>query len=187
MTPRPEERTGALPPPQRRALLELARRALDRHLQGLSAPSLPDDPLLQRPGGVFVSLHRGEDLVGCIGYIESEEPLPRTVVRAAIAAGTRDPRFPPVAPEELAGIRIEISVLSPLRPLDDPESVEVGSDGLLIEGGGRRGLLLPQVATAQGWGPEGFLRAVCEKAGLPPEAWRQGAVLHRFTAQVFSE
>ncbi|MGD8377151.1 MAG: AmmeMemoRadiSam system protein A [Acidobacteriota bacterium] len=187
MTPGPEERADALPRSQRTALLELARRALERHLEGLSAPSPPDDPLLQRAGGVFVSLHRGEDLAGCIGYIESEDPLPRTVIGAAIAAGTRDPRFPPVTPEDLAAIRIEISILSPLRPLNDPASIEVGRDGLLIEGGGRRGLLLPQVAASQGWDPETFLRAVCDKAGLPSDAWRQGAALYRFTAQVFSE
>jgi len=187
MLPTRDESAEPLSEGQGRVLLDLARAALDAHLRRRGTPPVPDDPSLQRGGGVFVSLHRGDDLAGCIGFVESADPIGETVIRAAIAAGTGDPRFHPVELRDLPELRIEVSVLSSLRPLDDPGDVEIGRDGLLIEQRGRRGLLLPQVATSQGWGPEEFLQAVCDKAGLPADAWRRGASLRRFTAQVFSE
>ena len=111
----------------------------------------------------------------------------RTVVaEMAVAAGARDPRFPPVASHELDGLEVEVSVLGAVQPCQ-PEDVEVGRDGLVIEEGFRRGLLLPQVAMEQGWDRQEFLEATCRKAGLPSDAWQTGARLFRFEAVHFSE
>ncbi len=105
----------------------------------------------------------------------------------AIAAATQDPRFPPMTPSELSGMSIEISVLSDLSKIDDPEKIQVGVHGLEIEKGPFRGVLLPQVATEYGWDRIKFLQETCRKAGLPPDAWQKGATIYVFTAQVFSE
>ena len=105
----------------------------------------------------------------------------------AVAAATRDGRFEPVTASELASLRIEISVLSPLAPIR-PADVEVGRHGLLLRYGDRRGVLLPQVPAEHGWDREAFLAHTCEKAGLPADTWRRpGVELSGFTATVFGE
>jgi AmmeMemoRadiSam system protein A len=109
------------------------------------------------------------------------------VARCAVAAGGSDPRFEPVAAGDLPYLEIEVSVLGPLQPVTSIGQVEVGRDGLLVEQDGRRGVLLPQVATEWGWDVETFLAQVCRKAGLPLDAWRHGAALWRFEAEVFGE
>lgn len=181
----------ALPLQQQRDLLQLARRTLERFLAEGEAPcTAVDDPLLLQPAGAFVSLHRRgpeHELRGCIGTFDAHQPLGENVARMAIAAATRDPRFPRVEPAELPQLRIEISALAPPRPTR-AEAVSVGLHGLQISRGGRRGVFLPQVAAAQGWDREAFLAATCCKAGLPADAWRQPQTLiESFTAQVFSE
>jgi AmmeMemoRadiSam system protein A len=135
----------------------------------------------------FVTLRRHDgELRGCIGRVEVSQPLFRTVQDCAISAATNDFRFPPVTAAELDDIVIEISALSPFRPLGDPDQIQIGQHGLLIRREFRVGLLLPQVASDRGWDRDEFLRAICMKAGLPDDAWHD-ADLHVFTAEVFEE
>ncbi len=169
-------------------LLRLARASIDRALRGEPPPSLVERPHPDDPShGIFVTLKIGENLRGCIGTLAAEEGIPLTVVRFAREAAFRDPRFPPLTPGEWASVSVEVSVLTPPR-LIAPEEVEPGRHGIILEMGGRRGLLLPQVATEWGFTREQFLAAVSQKAGLPDNAWKlPGAKLYGFEAEVFSE
>jgi AmmeMemoRadiSam system protein A len=156
-------------------LLDLARAAVLAAVDGRPAPA-PDPlghPEMGEPSDAFVTLTAGDVLRGCMGTLGAEMPVGEAVVRAAGMAATRDPRFRPVTARELAGLRIEVSVLGPARPLADPETFVPGRDGIVVEAQGRRALLLPQVATEMGWGATEMLDAVCEKAGLRAEAWRE--------------
>jgi hypothetical protein len=173
---------------EKRELLRIARATLKEYLSsGRLPPGSPHKATLVAPGGVFVSLHVSGELRGCIGTFAETDPLFRTVQQMAISAATRDPRFDQVAPEELAGIEIEISVLSSLSPAK-PEEVEVGKHGLHVSRGRLRGVLLPQVAVEHGWDRTTFLEQTCHKAGLPHDAWQlEGTDVEVFTAQVFSE
>lgn len=172
---------------ERKELLAIARRATVSHVREGKVPAgNPSSGKLAAPGAAFVTLTRKGRLRGCIGYTEAAFPLYKTVQECAVAAATEDPRFRPVDPDELESLRFEVSVLTPLAPIR-PEDVEVGVHGLMIRKGGRRGLLLPQVAIEHGWDREAFLTAVCEKAGLPRDAWRTGGDLYSFTAEVFGE
>ena len=137
--------------------------------------------------GVFVSIHNGTALRGCIGNIHPAGPLYRTTAECAIAAAVGDPRFMPMAPAELASVEFEISVLSLMNRVKNIGEIEVGEHGLLISKGPARGLLLPQVATAYGWSRERFLQETCIKAGLKPDAWKDGAAIESFNAVVFDE
>jgi AmmeMemoRadiSam system protein A len=168
-------------------LLRLARCALEAGVRNGRLPEAEvESPVLKERRGAFVTIHKAGHLRGCIGYIEALKPLYQTVAECAIAAALRDPRFDPVEPEELPLLHLEISVLSPFEEIS-PEKVEVGRHGLLISRGWQRGLLLPQVATEWNWDRERFLEETCLKAGLPGEAWKQGAKIQAFTAQVFGE
>jgi uncharacterized protein (TIGR00296 family) len=109
------------------------------------------------------------------------------VPRCAVAAGTTDPRFPPITPQELDELDIEISLLGPLEPVAGPQDIQIGRHGLVVEQGWQRGLLLPQVATEWQWDAETFLAHTCHKAGLPRDAWKHGAQVFRFEAEVFGE
>lgn len=174
---------------QHELLLSIARQAIKKALSHDAADIIPstDDIELQQLRGAFVTLHTQDDsLRGCIGIIEPVAPLVETIAYAAVSAALRDPRFPPVNLWELNNLTIEISVLSPLQPAK-PDEVVVGTHGLVVEQGEHRGLLLPQVATEWGWTREQFLDHTCSKAGLPASAWRNGAKLSTFTAEVFSE
>ena len=168
-------------------LLHLARRALEESVRHDSLPEAeaPPGPLREKCGA-FVTLHKMGRLRGCIGYLESLKPLYQTICECAMAAALRDPRFDAVTPEELPVLHLEISVLSPLVEIT-PDQVEVGRHGLLISRGGQRGVLLPQVPVEWKWNREQFLEETCLKAGLPPDAWRHGAKIQAFTAQVFGE
>jgi AmmeMemoRadiSam system protein A len=171
-------------------LLQIARDAIAAHVGVTSAhgPGAPgSSDVLARPGGAFVSLHNQGDLRGCIGHIEATEPIGAVVPRCAVAACSSDPRFPHVTAPELEQIDIEISLLGPLEPIAGPQAIEVGRHGLVVEMGSRRGLLLPQVATEWKWDAETFLAQTCHKAGLARDAWKQGAKLWRFEAEVFGE
>jgi uncharacterized protein len=171
-------------------LLAVARRAIEAHVAGVEAAPPPVETLSGAaavPGGAFVSLHSHGELRGCIGHIESNEPLGRVIARCAVAACSADPRFPPIAAGELADLDIELSLLGPLEPIADPSEITIGRHGLVVESGWHRGLLLPQVATEWGWDAETFLAHTCSKAGLPKDAWRSGARLWRFEAEVFGE
>jgi AmmeMemoRadiSam system protein A len=138
--------------------------------------------------GAFVTLHEAGRLRGCIGYIRAVKPLRQTVAEMAVQAALHDPRFPAVTAAEIPDLDIEISVLSPLEGVDDVSSIEVGRHGLIIQDARHSGLLLPQVATEQGWDRDTFLDHTCLKAGLEPGAWRRDDVtILRFTAEVFGE
>ena len=145
------------------------------------------EPALVQPSGAFVTLEKQNQLRGCIGNLSTSRELYRTVQEMAVAAATQDRRFSPVTAEELSELTIEISVLSPLEYVRAPSNVRVGRDGLYVSSGPYSGVLLPQVATEQRWSREEFLDQVCLKAGLAQDAWRQGAILYRFEAQLFSE
>lgn len=174
--------------PEKQQLLHLAREAITLFLREKKLPNYsPDSPRLKEKKGVFVTLRKKGRLRGCIGFIESTLPLYQTVIQAAIYAAVKDIRFNPVSLDELPDIDIEISILSPLRRIRHPAKIKVGRHGLVIEKGNRKGLLLPQVATENGWDSLTFLQQVCLKAGLPPDAWRQGARLYTFEALVFAE
>jgi AmmeMemoRadiSam system protein A len=171
-------------------LLSLARATLAAHFRGAPPPRLSSDraETFGEPRGLFVTLHRGGRLRGCIGTLSPTGDLTRVVSEFALRAALEDPRFPPLEERELGECAIEISVLTAPRPVAGPEEIEIGRDGLILELGGRRGLLLPQVATEWGFDPPRFLAEVCEKAGLPPDAWRRpGARVWAFEAEVFSE
>jgi len=192
-----------LTPEDGTAAVRLARRALE---EGLSdRPTLLSDPVagtgplppvFSQNRGVFVTLKRYPDhaLRGCIGYPLPVLPLGTAVSRAAVSAATEDYRFRPVRASDLPRITVEVSVLSVPEPLtfEDPEQaieeVRVGRDGLIVDGLGSSGLLLPQVGPEQGWSAEQLLDGTCEKAGLPAGAWRDPRVkVRRFEAEVFTE
>lgn len=173
---------------QKAALLAAARASIAAHLRrGAADHDVPGD--LPGASGLFVTLKRDGDLRGCLGLLQLDGTLAEEVARCARDAATRDPRFPPVSPEELSRLVLEISVLGPLEPIDPsaPGAVVIGRHGLVVEQGLHRGLLLPQVAVEWGWTWEEFLRRTSRKAGLPDDAWRTGAQVWRFEADVFGE
>ena len=173
-------------PADRERLLQLARDSIAAHLAGLPGPVALSLPIMERPAGVFVSLHKGRTLRGCIGHIEPDQPLSRAIPNAAVAAASADPRFAPMTSDELADVQIELSILGPLERIGGAGDIEVGRHGLLVERGWSRGLLLPQVAAEWGWDADAFLSQTCHKAGLPLDAWKT-ATVWRFEAEVFSE
>lgn len=168
----------------------MARAALRQalgHDQGVAA-MFGGDLTLRR--GAFVTLRIGDELRGCLGHIAADRPLGGLIPSLAVSAAQEDPRFPPLSPDELDRVRIEVSVLTEPRVVDprDPSSIVIGRDGLIVERGNARGLLLPQVAPELRWGPAQFLDATCEKAGLPKGAWREpGTRVLTFQADVFDE
>jgi len=182
------------PPPNllsdedRRTLLELARQAIQESVCRDQIPATPIAAgVLAEKSGAFVSLHIGGKLRGCIGQVSPKTGLSETVVQCAVLAARADERFSPVVPEEVSQLEIEISVLTQPAPAK-PEDIEIGRHGILVEQGGRRGVLLPQVARERGWDRQRFLEETCRKADLPLDAWANPTVqLHTFTAEVFSE
>jgi len=171
----------------RQRLLSLARRALEARVRREAPPAPDRGGALEWPRGAFVTIHCRGDLRGCLGRLDTDQPLADTVAQLAASVSDSDPRFDPVRPGELDTIDVEISVLTPDREVASIADVEVGRHGLIVEQGGRRGLLLPQVATEYGWDAETFAAHTCLKAGLPGDAWRHGARIFVFEAQVFGE
>ena len=176
-------------------LVSIARAALD---QAASArePSFtgPEEGFLKARRGAFVTLSRLDgELRGCIGFPYPVKPLGEAVFEAAVGAATRDPRFPRVEARELCSLTVEVSALTEpedieVEPLGRPGHVRVGTDGLIVTGFGRSGLLLPQVGAEMRLAPEEFLSLTCEKAGLPPDSWlSRGTKVQRFQAEVFRE
>ncbi len=174
---------------EKKKLLEIARKTLKSHLSGKKIPEFEvEKGALTEKRGAFVTLTRNGKLRGCIGYIQPFKPLVEAVQEMAIAAATKDMRFPSVIRDELQEIEIEISVLSRLKRVRDVEEIEIGRDGLYIIAQGRSGLLLPQVAIEWEWDRDQFLEQVCYKAGLPKDAWKEeDLLLYRFSAEVFHE
>ena len=172
----------------RHLLLGLARDAIVAHVGGLPAPAPDLVGVLARRGGGFVTLHADDgSLRGCIGHVEDDEPLGHVIPRCAVSAASQDVRFQPVTESELETLQIELSLLGPLELISGPPEIDIGRHGLVVERGWDRGLLLPQVATEWCWDVETFLAHTCRKAGLPDDAWKNGAKLWRFEAEVFGE
>jgi AmmeMemoRadiSam system protein B/AmmeMemoRadiSam system protein A len=179
-------------------MVALARATLESFLRhdGSIAEwyASPHDPAVSTAlAGAFVTLnHRGKKpgdpgrLRACMGVIEARQPLEDAVVQAAVWAA-RDPRFPPLTADELEGLDIEVSVLSPAHPVAGAGDIVVGRDGVILEKGGHRALFLPQVAVEQKWDRTTMLDSLARKAGLPANWWREGAEFQVFTAEVFGE
>ncbi len=170
-----------------RRLLRLARHALEARVQKTQAPAVEYGGALDWPCGAFVTIHYRGELRGCLGRVDVHAPLAETIAYLAAAVSDSDSRFSPVSAPELPDIALEISVLTPEREVRSIDEIEMGRHGLILEQGHRRGLLLPQVATEHGWNRETFLDHACRKASLPPDAWRHGARILIFEAQVFRE
>jgi MEMO1 family protein len=173
---------------QRTALLAAARNAMAEHLKSGQMPKAQvGDPVLDRPAGAFVTLTEKGELRGCIGHMTADAPMVRTIQEMAVAAAESDPRFPTLTAAELAQVKLEISVLSPLHRVTDPNEIRVGTDGLMIDKFGEQGVFLPQVPVQQGWDREAYLENLCLKAGLDQGCWKEDAKLYTFTAVVFGE
>jgi len=181
-------------------LVRLARKAVEERLKKGEVIGIPKDvpKKLTEPCGVFVTLnslrHGKRELRGCIGFPYATTPLARAVIESAINSATQDPRFPPVSFEELDQIVFEVSVLTPPQPInverpqDYPSEIRVGQDGLIVEKGYYKGLLLPQVPIEWGWDEEEFLCQCCVKAGLSPDCWlTRGTKIFKFQAIIFEE
>ena len=193
MLPQPEEHAARSSPTlgeftreERATLLKLAHEsilsALERREISLDAPS----PHLSEPRGAFTTIYLQGQLRGCVGYVLPLISLYRTVAETARAAAFEDARFSPVTLGEARVIEVSLSILSPLKVIK-PEELEIGVHGLVVSYGGRRGLLLPQVSVQHGWDRLTFIEQTCQKAGLPLDAWKNGATLEGFTAEVFGD
>ncbi|MDA8127048.1 MAG: AmmeMemoRadiSam system protein B [Deltaproteobacteria bacterium] len=171
-----------------KGLLALVKRTITRYLTTQTVP-LPRgfSPAAQVPRGVFVTLKKGGCLRGCIGRMIPDRPLAALVGAMALQAAFEDPRFPPLTLAEAPKLEIEISILTPMKPVAGPEEIVVGRDGVLLQKGGSSAVFLPQVAPEQGWSREEMLDHLSCKAGLPANAWRKGACFFTFQAQVLNE
>jgi hypothetical protein len=176
--------------------VRIARSVMESHVNRVRMPDFEIPALFREKSGVFVTLttYPDDDLRGCIGYPEPTTPLIDALKDAAVSACSRDPRFPPVKPSELKHIRVEVSLLTPPQeilvrnPRELCGCVMIGEDGLIMERGWARGLLLPQVPVEWKWDAEEFLSQTCMKAGLMPDAWLEpGTKVYKFQAEVFSE
>lgn len=195
MSQPPESSPAPAPAPQsgneysseeRTLLLSLAHQSIVAALEGRMISLDPPSAHLAEPRGAFTTLHYHGALRGCVGYVLAVAPVYRTVAETARAAAFEDTRFAPVSLEESAGLEVSLSVLSPLRPIR-PEEIEIGVHGLVVGLEGQRGLLLPQVPVDHRWDRWTFLEQTCRKAGLPSDAWRTGATMEAFTAEVFGD
>ncbi|MDH5753644.1 MAG: TIGR00296 family protein [Candidatus Bathyarchaeota archaeon] len=181
-------------------LVQLARNAVEKYLKSKKRISVPEgtsEKLLQ-PCGVFVTIntirHKEKELRGCIGYPYPTTPLAQAVIETAISSATEDPRFYSLSLSELDTVVFEVSVLTPpqiiivKKPNEYPSKIKVGEDGLIVEKGMFKGLLLPQVPVEWKWDEEEFLCQCCIKAGLPPDCWLlKDTKIYKFQAIIFEE
>jgi AmmeMemoRadiSam system protein A len=180
---------------QQRAMLVMARQAIAAALNRRPAPLAPDDPFLAYRAGVFVTLREKKRsresgpgrLRGCIGHMQADQPLAELLPEMAVQAATGDPRFPPMKPEELKGVTIEIAILSPIRPVQSRDAIDIGKHGLVLTGEWRRALLLPKSPVIYGWDLDEYLASLHRKAGLPPDYWPERGKLYSFTSFDFGE
>jgi MEMO1 family protein len=186
--------TPALTHAEQQTLLQIARATLQGRLKSGVTPGLADGrhqltAALKQRLGVFVTLHHGQELRGCIGTISGGPELAEAVQEYAVHAALDDPRFNPVTLPELSGLTIEISVMTPLQPLADYKQIRLGTDGVIIRDGMRQAVFLPQVASETGWHLDEFLANLCRKAGLPADAYARSKTMQFtiFQAQVFAE
>ena len=181
-------------------LIQLARNAVKEYLKTGKTVKTPENTpkkLFERCG-VFVTINslknRAKALRGCIGYPYPTNPLVEAVIDSALSAATRDPRFCPLSLKELDNVVFEVSVLTPPEAMEveNPKEylakIKVGEDGLIVEKGFYKGLLLPQVPVEWEWCEEEFLCQCCVKAGLPPDSWlTKGTKIYKFQAIIFEE
>lgn len=186
VTPQSSARKPEFSLEERRLLLELAHRSILSAFDDQPPPEGPFSAHLSERRGVFTTLYLQGNLRGCVGYALPVAPLHRAVADSARAAAFEDTRFCPVTQTEAGELEVSLSILSRLVSIQ-PEEVEVGRHGLLISLGSHRGLLLPQVPVEYDWDRETFLEQTCRKAGLDPHAWRHGATIEAFTAEVFGD
>lgn len=173
---------------QKSQLLEIAKRSVEKYVLERQLPEFViTDFLLNKPLGAFVTLKKHGQLRGCIGRFEPDIPLCQVVSQMAVSAAVHDSRFTPVQADELNDLEYEISVLSPLRKIDDWHEIELGKHGVQIKQGFNSGVFLPQVATENNWDLDTFMGQLCsQKAGLDWDCWKSGeAELYVFTADVF--
>jgi uncharacterized protein len=171
---------------ERTLLLRLARDSILSALDGREISLTPPTPHLAEPRGAFTSLYLREALRGCVGYVLPANSVYRAVAETARAAALEDTRFSPLTRDEAPDLKIELSILSPPKPIHS-DALEIGRHGLLISMAGHRGLLLPQVPVEHHWDRVTFLEQTCRKAGLPLDAWQRGATIEAFTAEVFGD
>ncbi len=181
----------AIPDEEREALLLLARQAVEAVVSGSPRPALPEvKGVLSERRGCFVTLTNQGRLRGCIGTFHPSKPLAEQIVEMA-AAAARDPRFTsdPITPGEVAGLTVQVSVLSELTPIENPLDIELGVHGIYIVRGAASGCFLPEVATETGWSKEQFLSQCCSgKAGMSPDAWRdEQTTVYTFSSEKFSD
>jgi AmmeMemoRadiSam system protein A len=173
---------------EQRELLKIARNTIISYVTSGTVPAVETVSVgLNLESGSFVTIKKNGQLRGCIGNFVSDKPLYRLVQEMALSAATRDPRFYPMKPQDLAEFDLEISVLSPLQRIASVEEIKVGTHGIYIIKNSSRGVLLPQVATEYGWDRETFLRHTCQKAGLPEDTWQKECEIYIFSALVFGE
>jgi AmmeMemoRadiSam system protein A len=178
--------TGEFSRAERVLLLKVAHEAIESALDREEISWQPPSPHLAEPRGVFTTLYLRGELRGCVGFVFAVMPVYRAVAETARAAATEDSRFEPVHADEVPQLEVSLSILSPLRPIR-ADQLEVGQHGLIVSMSGHRGLLLPQVPMEHHWDRITFLQQTCRKAGLPLDAWRSGATLEAFTAEVFGD
>lgn len=172
---------------EKKLLHEIVRTVIEckARKQKVTACPAPTEKLKEKRGA-FVTLYKKGMLRGCIGCLDAKAPLYQVVEEMAEAAAFRDPRFRPVCEEELPHVELEISVLTPLEKVRDPDDIQVGCHGIVIRKGCQSGLLLPQVATERRWDCTTFLKETCRKAGLPMDAWQDpDTEIYVFSADVF--
>jgi AmmeMemoRadiSam system protein B/AmmeMemoRadiSam system protein A len=186
--PRASRHEGALSTDAQRELLAFARESIRRYIETGTAPlARPVAPALWREQGVFVTLKKQGELRGCVGRWDADRPLAQVVGAMALQAAFNDRRFRPLEAEELEQVEIQISLLSPLKLVERPDAVVIGRDGVLLKKQERGALFLPEVAVEQSWDHEQLMTRLCQKAGLPADAWREGAELYTFRTVVLHE
>lgn len=174
---------------EKQEILTFVRNTIASKFSKINVEPLPEmDGKMTETGSCFVSLHKNGALRGCIGNIIGHEPLGDNIAHNAVNSAFGDPRFPQLSEDELDDVEIEVSILTPPRPIEAPEEFVIGEHGIILQCRGRSAVFLPQVAPEQGWDREDTLTHLCYKAGLPFRAWQSDdAKLSVFTAMVFSE
>ncbi len=173
---------------ERRFLLEIARKTVKSGLDNVKQPAIENpDEKFEEKRGVFVTIHKGGSLRGCIGYPLPVKSIIESVIDNAFSSAFEDPRFPPLENDEFDEIDIEISILTVPKRISNIGEVKVGRDGIIVSKNMRRGLLLPQVPVEQKWNLEEYLSYGCLKAGLTSDEWKKGVDIEIFQAEVFGE
>jgi uncharacterized protein len=186
MFPSPEDSQNEFTPEERSILLKLAHQSILSKFERRELSQDPPSPHLAEPRGVFTTIYLHGALHGCVGFVVPVASLYRNVAETSRSAAFEDTRFPPITRAEAADLEVSLSILSPLHRMA-AEEIEIGRHGLLISKAGQRGLLLPQVPIENGWDRITFLEQACRKAGLLSDAWKNGASIESFTAEIFSD